>query len=77
MTLREHGGVARLFRQSGKAPFEIPRQGVEPEESAIQQGHPLDQGVAAANVCLLVGQYSGELLLRPLTPPFRKDYYGP
>jgi hypothetical protein len=54
--------------------FQPPSDRVEPEESSVQQGKPLDEGVAAAGVLTLVCQDGLELRLRPFAPVVRKNH---
>ena len=76
MPALEYGSVAGLFGQRGKPPFQPPGQRMEPEDGAIQQGQPLDQGVAAPHVLAFMGQYRVQLRLRPRAPAFRQNHRG-
>jgi len=68
-----HRRVAGLFRQRGKLPFQPPREGMEPEDRAIQKRQPLHQRIAAAHMLAFVGEHGIELCRRPGAPGCRQN----
>jgi hypothetical protein len=73
MSRPNHRRVAGLFGKVRQAPFQPPRQRMQPENRAVEEREPLDERIVSARVLLLMGQHRIELRCGPALPALRQN----